>query len=156
MAEWTQERIACVRRGEAVTLAEWQELLDLAARGLAATENAAKARALNNKELPLRAKIGDGRLSIGIGVNTLCRAISISPHSDLARIFDPAMVDDPGDLLAIVDEAAFATDICRAINQEDEDGSTPLIRMIEAAAMDAIEQGSEGVDAPNKTGESDG
>ncbi len=47
----------------------------------------------------------------------------------------------------VTDAAAFAEEITRALNDEQEDGTTPIHRLLDQAAEHAIEQGGEGVEA---------
>ena len=51
--------------------------------------------------------------------------------------------------ITITDEAVFALEVARAINDEGEDGSTLLTRMLDAAIRKAVESGCEGVRLPN-------
>lgn len=56
--------------------------------------------------------------------------------------------------IKIIDFRRFSKEVVAALNREDEDGSTPLTRMLDAAIQHAIEQGCEGVDhdyAPAKS-----
>ena len=49
----------------------------------------------------------------------------------------------------ITDETVFAQAICDALEDEEEDGSTPVHRLLDAAADSAIEQGCEGIEFHN-------
>lgn len=51
---------------------------------------------------------------------------------------------EPG--FKVVDAQAFALEVLRALNDEDEDGTTPVHRMFDAAFEEAVEQGAEGVE----------
>jgi hypothetical protein len=46
----------------------------------------------------------------------------------------------------VTDPVVFVHEIVRAINEEEEDGSTLLTRMLDAAILRAVEDGCEGVD----------
>lgn len=46
----------------------------------------------------------------------------------------------------VTDIAGFAKDVANALNDEGEDGSTPVTRLLDAAILQAIEQGSEHVE----------
>lgn len=55
----------------------------------------------------------------------------------------------------VLDYAGFADDVVNALNDEGEDGSTPVTRLLDAAIAHALEQGSEHVDFElNRSGES--
>jgi hypothetical protein len=51
---------------------------------------------------------------------------------------------NPGFKITNVEE--FAADLVRALNNEEEDGTTPIHTMVDAAIFDAIEQGALGVE----------
>ena len=89
-------------------------------------------------ELPLRCSASGGALNIRIGVNVLAFATEHCPdlwdgEKDRGRF----KVSDP---------ETFAKEVERAINHEDEVGGTMLTRMLDAAVLEAIEQGAEGVE----------
>ena len=48
--------------------------------------------------------------------------------------------------MKITDAKAFADELVSAINCEDEEGTTPLHRLFDAAINDALEQGAEGIE----------
>jgi len=48
--------------------------------------------------------------------------------------------------IKVTNIAGFAKDVANALNDEDEDGSTPVTRLLDAAILHAIEQGSEHVE----------
>lgn len=48
--------------------------------------------------------------------------------------------------IEITDPRAFAADMCRAMNDESEDGSTRVHLLLDAAVCIAYEQGSEGAE----------
>jgi len=76
--------------------------------------------------------IKDGKLIISIGVALLAHAVQNAP-------------DWPMDMY-ISDIRAFAKTIAHALEQEEEDGTTPVHRMLDGAAEWAIEQGEDGVE----------
>lgn len=43
----------------------------------------------------------------------------------------------------VLDQAGAGKDICSALNDEDEDGTTPIHRLFDAAINEALNQGSE-------------
>lgn len=46
----------------------------------------------------------------------------------------------------ITDAPAFAEDLVRALNDEDEQGTTMIHKMFDAAINEALEQGAEGIE----------
>jgi hypothetical protein len=45
----------------------------------------------------------------------------------------------------ISDKTVWAQEVVRQLNSEREDGSTPVHRMFDAAFLEALEQGAEGI-----------
>lgn len=94
------------------------------------------------EETPLSCKIDDGELVIRIGINVLTFA---SNHRD------PFLVDDeitgfPRQAWIVTDVLEFAKDVCRELNREEEDGSSPLTNLLDLAFTNALDQGSLGVE----------
>lgn len=48
--------------------------------------------------------------------------------------------------LVVSDPVQFAADVCAALEDEEEDGSTPVHRLLDAAIDSAVNDGSEGLD----------
>lgn len=94
------------------------------------------------KEAELSVKIENEELVIRVGISTLCKAVRQSPSIDNAVM--EAGCDES--VVEITDEAVFAEAILGALNDEEEDGSTPVHRLLDAAAESAIEQGCEGIE----------
>lgn len=46
----------------------------------------------------------------------------------------------------VTDSVVFAKEVVRELNSEDEEGTTAIHRMFDAAFIEAIEQGAEGVE----------
>lgn len=68
------------------------------------------------------------------------------PLASLATVVDGAwMCHGIEPRLKITDATAFARDLCRALNVEDEDGTTPVHQLFDAAIQTAFEQGAEGI-----------
>lgn len=84
----------------------------------------------------LKVQIVNGELVISIGISTLCFAIDHAPE----------MWNEKEDKPRITDEAGFARDILEQLTREEEDGTTPVHRMFDAAAARAIEYGSANVE----------
>jgi len=92
------------------------------------------------EEIPLRCDVVDGAIDMRIGVGTLCFCAENHPDywdGESAR-------EVPN--IRIIDVDEFARDVVAAINDESEDGSTLLSRMLDAAIAQAVESGCLGVD----------
>jgi hypothetical protein len=115
---------------QAVMLAEaYCELWDMLAT---------PSESVASDDLPLRCKAEDGMLDMRVGVKVLAFAVENCPdlwdaESDKGRF-------------KVTDPATFAKEVERVLNHESEDGSTRLTRMLDAAVLEAIEQGAEGVE----------
>ena len=93
------------------------------------------------KNAPLKADVKNEKLSIEIGIETLAFAFEIgednNPYNEQKCCYVQAY--------AVKNAYLFAKDICKEINCEAEDGSTPLTRFLDTMANEAVEQGSEGI-----------
>lgn len=76
---------------------------------------------------------------IEIGVDTLAGAVR---YAEWANPYDEH-AQDYVRTFAIVDPAQFAKDVARAMQAEDEDGSSSLTRFLDKACEDALDDGSE-------------
>lgn len=96
----------------------------------------------NNTEgcarLESEAKIIDGKLVISLRISTLAHAARNSDH-----FFNCA---ESGTPIKITDETVFARSVANALNREEEDGSTPITRMLDEATEWVSEQGEEGIE----------
>jgi hypothetical protein len=92
----------------------------------------------------LEVTIVDGVLTITVGIETIRHAIQLHPSLE---VYD----EETGDFIApeVTDIDKFAAQIKVELKSESEDGTTPVHRMLDQAAMSAIENGAEGI----KTGE---
>lgn len=88
--------------------------------------------------LESEAQIIDGKLVISLRIETLAHA---ARHSDY--FFNCA---EQGEKLKITDEALFAKSVSNALNLEEEDGSTPITRMLDDAFEWVSEQGEDGIE----------
>ena len=79
-----------------------------------------------SKDKPLTVEIVDGVLNISLGIDILCLATK-------SEIYDFKIVDNNG----------FSNDIINELLSEEEDGTTLVHRMLDEAANNAIENGSE-------------
>lgn len=93
-----------------------------------------------NDEMPLRCKATGGDIEIGIGMKVL--AFAAANHPDFWD--GESGIDVPN--IKITDVQEFALEVAHAINDEAEDGSTLLTRMLDAAIAKAVESGCDGVD----------
>jgi hypothetical protein len=81
----------------------------------------------------LSVSIVDDALVISIGLDALKTAIENNPSYPLDKV-------------TVTDIHAIAKEIVSELNREEEDGSTPVHRMLDRAFDNAIEQGAEGVE----------
>lgn len=88
--------------------------------------------------LESEAQIVDGKLVIALRIGTLAHA---ARHSDY---FD--RLAEQGTKLKITDEAVFAQSVANALNAEEEDGSTPITRMLDKAFEHVSEWGEDGIE----------
>ena len=84
------------------------------------------------------AKIIDGKLVISLSISTLAHA---ARHSEYFL-----NCAEDGAPLKITDEATFAKSVTLGLNREEEDGSTPITRMLDEAFVWAAEQGEDGIE----------
>lgn len=95
---------------------------------------------MKDDEIPLRCKAVGGDIEMGIGMKVL--AFAAENHPDFWD--GESDMDVPN--IKITDVQEFALEVARAINDEAEDGSTLLTRMLDAAIAKAVEDGCDGVD----------
>lgn len=90
---------------------------------------------------PLRCVIKKNAILIEVGFDVV----------KFATEHHPELYDDErdGGNYAVTDIKEFAKEVVSAINKEEEDGSSPLTNLFDAAIMDAICQGAEGVEERN-------
>ena len=97
------------------------------------------------KHKPLSVKITrDGVLTIEIGVDVNAFATLRSTYA--GQLTDPKRTgkeQDPRKVFKITNARGFATDVKRALLEEEEDGSSLLTNVLDAASEKAIEDGSE-------------
>ena len=84
------------------------------------------------------AKIENGNLLISISIDTLVNASNYSQY-----FFD---CKEDGINLVISDKDKFAKSVANALNLEEEDGGTPITRMLDEAIIWVSEQGEEGIE----------
>jgi|GEM_PF-3136714 len=83
----------------------------------------------------VEAVIRDGKIVISIDVDSLPVILS---GACAATAIDG--------LFKVTDAAVFAIEVCRALNQEAEDGTTRVHAMFDSAFDHAINQGAEGIE----------
>jgi hypothetical protein len=81
------------------------------------------------------AVIRDGKIEISIAIEALPAILSGSIAA--GGVYG---------LFKITDANAFASELCRALNDEREDGTTRVHMMFDAGINHAIDQGAEGVE----------
>lgn len=91
-----------------------------------------RGRVCDNKmaDAPLVVEIARGRLVISIGVNALGYAVTAGEQG-----------------LRVTDATLAAANILRELQREEEDGTTPVHKMLDKAALDAWEHGGEGFES---------
>lgn len=103
-----------------------------------------------NAGLPLRASVVGDELVIRIGIDTLVFAFETgnenNPFDDAANDFRRSW--------KVTNKHEFAKGVAHALHQEEEDGSTPLTELLDAAYIYAIE-GAYGVDEDGRIVTSD-
>lgn len=82
-------------------------------------------------------EIVNGVLSITIGVDTLCHAVKMGMESQFYGGEGEITFTNPD---------VFAQAVMNALTYEEEDGATPLHAVFDAAAIEACEQGCEGIE----------
>lgn len=92
-----------------------------------------------NRHDPLKVFIEDGVLTIRIGVDCLAIAVKLNP--ELTDFDQNGKWVEP----EITDADAFAIEVMRELVAESEDGSTLVHLAFDTAAMNAIENGAEGI-----------
>lgn len=80
----------------------------------------------------LAVTIKDGQLNISIGIALLAFAVQAQ--------------DAWPEGVRVTDLQEFASSMARQLQKEEEDGTTPVHRMLDAAAYEVLEQGDDGVD----------
>jgi hypothetical protein len=100
------------------------------------------------KNTPLSVTIRNGELKIKIGIDCLASAITRGNDS---HQFDEK-TDEYVRRFAITDTAKFVEDVARALQHEEEDGSTPLSKLLDEMGQVAIDDGSTGVEYEQSIG----
>jgi 2-methylcitrate dehydratase PrpD len=96
----------------------------------------------------LDAKLKDDEIIIRVGIDTIKWAlehhIDSQPYNEETNQYDQKWI--------VVDSLEFAQDVLRAMYKEEEDGTTPLIEFLEKMCMEALDDGSLGInDVPKGT-----
>lgn len=86
---------------------------------------------MNDKKYQLQVKRNGDMVNISIGVELLAFAVSHTPE-----------LED----IVITDTEVFVDEIVNYLMHEEEDGTTPLHRAFDAAALDAVENGCGGIE----------
>jgi len=97
------------------------------------------------KDQPLTVEIKDDELVIRVGIDVIKWALEhhedAQPYNEETNKYEQKWI--------VSDLAKFANDVLRALEREEEDGTTPLIEFLEKMCMEALEDGSIGIaDAP--------
>ena len=96
-----------------------------------------------NRHDPLKVFIENGVLVMLIGVECLANAVKLNPdlteYNEKSGEWNEPKVTDPD---------KFAAEVAIALQSEDEDGTTLVHTALDTAAMNAIENGAEGIELP--------
>jgi len=95
---------------------------------------------MGERDEPLSVKVDGGRLVISIGVDTLAWA---TRHAEHLMEYDEKSGEFLGYVISDPDE--FARDVVIELEQEEEDGTTPVHLLLDKATEAAINNGSLGV-----------
>ena len=98
-------------------------------------------------DCPLRCEIRNNQLIIRLGLNTLAFAAE-NPFGD-SLFADGSTVDD-GSTITVVDKRAWAEEVLRALENEDEQGTAPVHTLLDQAMRSAIDDGAVGVEVHMK------
>ena len=85
------------------------------------------------KDQPLSIEIKNGRLEMSIGVDCLLAEIEYG-------------LEMRAEEFEVTDKSKWLGEIVNALHIEEEDGSTVIHRAIDTAALQAIENGAEGIE----------
>lgn len=87
---------------------------------------------MSNNEHSAKAVVEDGAIVIRV------------PLANLQAVMDGGFACNAyAQRYRVLDLAGAAIDICAALNDEDEEGSTPIHRLFDAGINEALNQGSE-------------
>lgn len=86
-----------------------------------------------NEENQLKVELINGKILISIGVDALAFAIENSPDWDIYYSPDP-----------LNNYKEFGESILQYLEHEEEDGTTPVHRLFDTVALEALDQGAEG------------
>ncbi len=100
-----------------------------------------------SRDAPLRVTVSSGVLRIEIGVDTLAGCAERHTEHQAERE-EPVGYDGP----QVTDRDGLAQDVRRALEHEEEDGTTAVHLMLDGSITRAIEQGSEHVLMPRDAG----
>ncbi len=110
--------------------------LELDSAGKALNARLATASSEDPRKADLAMEIIGGKLVISIGVEALAIAVEGNPMLEEGIDGDGPKVTDPD---------RFATELLHALQDEDEQGTNAVHRVIDEAALAAVESGAEGI-----------
>lgn len=100
------------------------------------------------RDQPLITEIKDDEIVIRVGIDTIKWALE---HHEDSQPYNEE-TDQYEQKWIVTDPAEFAKDVRRAMENEEEDGTTPLIEFLDQMCILALEDGSIGTDeAPKGT-----
>jgi len=95
-----------------------------------------------NPDAPLRVTVESNRLIISIGIGTLARSFDASDWNN--QFSDQTNQFKRG--FSVTDPFKFASEVARALENEDEVGATLVTDLLDQACQSAVENGALGVD----------
>ena len=98
---------------------------------------------MSDKKQGLKVELKGDVLTISIGIESLRFAAELSDQLQL-----PMSSSDDAMNAIVFDEPAFAREVVRELEREEEDGTTPVHRMLDEAFGQVLENGGIGVAAP--------
>jgi hypothetical protein len=82
------------------------------------------------KKRELTVRVERGEIVIRIGIDVVALSTEMAPHMDRVKV---------------TDRKEWARSVVAALDREEEDGSTPVTRMLDDAYYNAADQGEEGI-----------
>ncbi len=108
---------------------------------------------MKKRDAPLKVVVKDSHLVISIGISTLAFAAEEGPFTE----YNPDLAENEEytgtayeKIATVTDAKEFAKDVVYAMLREDDEGSTPLSRFLDAMAVAASEDGSIGLSYPGQ------
>lgn len=102
-----------------------------------------------HRNTPLQCVIRGGKLVIEIGIETLAFAAEESPEFWRRWSVDPETGETrQGKLVTVRKPNEWAKEVRHALLAEEEDGSTPITKLLDEAMLAAVDDGAMSIDIP--------